>query len=293
MQLALYMRVSYIKNMLTLLAEQITHNPKDLEIHPEYIGYMVRNDGWSIRNWDRGDGWSVLYFLERGEIRIHSEDDSFVVTPGDSLFIGGQLHPDVAYSNPIELREVWFRFNTPPELVGECSVLSEMIRFRCPVEAASLVDFMTSERQALKKVASSEMLLPLRMAMLLALCEQEIERGEEAARKLSPSQRVRLVRWVRQNLAERPSPARVADMLGLSPDYFGRIFRNTFGQAPRDWLIRQRIMMARRLLDEGVLSRDDVMQQCGFDDVAHFSRQMKRLTGKTPGGSRGWTRNKR
>jgi AraC-like DNA-binding protein len=93
-------------------------------------------------------------------------------------------------------------------------------------------------------------------------------------------------------MAARPTPAQAADELGFSPDYFGRIFRNTFGMAPRDWIILQRILSVRRLLDEETASSSEIMRQCGFKDRSHFARQMKRLTGKTPGGGRGWKRRK-
>ncbi len=272
---------------LLKLAQTVAANPGDVEIHPHYSGFMTRSDGWSSRAFQHGPDWSLLYFLEKGEINTSYHSQKMTLTPGDSLFIGKDAHPDLRFSNPIELREVWFRFKPGSNATNRYAALDQMIRFQTPVEADSLIDHLSSEMQT----GGPQQVTVMRLSLLLALCGQEILREEDAGRKLSPSQRVRLVRWVRENLAARPSPARAAHMLGLSPDYFGRLFRNTFGQAPRDWLIRQRILTARRLLDDGRLSISEVMKQCGFDDQTHFSRQMKRLTGKTPLGSRGWKQN--
>jgi AraC-like DNA-binding protein len=269
------------------LAQAAANPAYFVEIHPEYIGYLSRNDGWEHPAWEREDGWSVLFLIERGEIRFGSGEHAGTVTPGDALFVGSEVKPRIAFSAPIEYREVRMRFRNPPAALKRWALLRETLRFRAPVEAASLIDHLTVEQSTLAEGDSSP-LLGFRLSLLLALCDAEVKRYKEANRKLSPVQRIRLVNWVRQNLGCRPSPARVARELGLSPDYFSRIFRNTFGQPPRDWLIRERILAARRMLDEGVLSTTEVMQSCGFDNAAHFSRQMKRLTGRTPGGSRGW-----
>lgn len=273
---------------LAKLAQIISAEPEKLETHPVYCGYITRTDGWSTESFQHDQCWSILYFLEKGEIYIDDKQFRGTLTPGDSLFIGCNTHPAVRFSNPIELREVWFHLKPKEDQNKIYADFDNICRFRTPSEATSLIDHLTAEMQAPAPDRHLKHTMTYRLSLLLALCDQEIRRENEAKRKLSPSQRVRMVRWVRENLSSRPSPRRVADMLGLSPDYFGRIFRNTFDQSPRDWLILQRIRVARRLLDEGKLPISNVMKQCGFDDQSHFSRQMKRLTGKTPGGSRGW-----
>jgi len=274
------------------VAQAASMAPEKLEIHPVYCGYITRTDGWSTENFQHAQNWSLLYFLEKGEIHLSHQHERITLTPGDGLFIGRDAHPAVRFSNPIELREVWFRFRTTSFPDREYACFETVRRFRIPVEAVSLIDHLTAERQSLDHDRRLQHAISFRLSLLLSLCDQEIHQENEAKRKLSPSQRVRMVRWVRDNLSLRPSPRQVADMLGISPDYFGRLFRNTFGQSPRDWLIHQRIMAARRLLDEGKLPTTEVMRQSGFDDQTHFSRQMKRLTGRTPGGSRGWKQKK-
>ncbi|MFO7725714.1 MAG: AraC family transcriptional regulator [Oceanipulchritudo sp.] len=277
-----------MKSMLLDFAQTVLQANAKLAVHPEYLGLIRRTDGWTTGRWERYGEWSVLYLIERGEVRIRYKGLNMAATPGDCLFIGGATHPKVVFSNPIELRELWFRVSGNIECQKGLRALRHILRFGIPVEGPSLIDHLAAENAA--KGGEGGLLLSVRVALLLILCDGEWKQAREKTRKLSPYQKVHLVRWVRQNLASRPSPAQLADQVGLSPDYFGRVFRNTFGMPPRDWLIRQRIMAARRLLDEGGLSPSEVMGECGFDDLAHFSRQMKRLTGKTPGGGRGWKR---
>ena len=274
--------------MLGDLAQTVLKAKEKVAVHPEYLGLIRRTDAWSTGRWERSGEWSVLYLIERGEVRIRHKGVNLAATPGDCLFIGGATHPKVIFSNPLELRELWFRIKGRTERQKGLRALRHILRFGSPVEGPSLVDHLAAENAA--EGGEADLLPSVRIALLLLLCDRAFKQEREKIRKLSPYQRVHLVRWVRQHLASRPSPAQAAEEIGLSPDYFGRVFRNTFGMPPRDWLIRQRILAARRLLDEGGLGTSEVMGRCGFEDLAHFSRQMKRLTGKTPGGRRGWKR---
>src|SRR5690606_8900440 len=82
---------------------------------------------------------------------------------------------------------------------------------------------------------------------LLALVAIEVARLRERTsepRTLGPIQRRRIAEYVRRQLSARPSPAELAEVVGLSPDYFSRVFHATYGCSPRDWLVRERIREA-------------------------------------------------
>jgi AraC-like DNA-binding protein len=61
---------------------------------------------------------------------------------------------------------------------------------------------------------------------------------------LNPFQRNQLIGYVHSHIDTRINPASLARSLGLSPDYFSRLFRNAFGLPPRSWLMRERIRLA-------------------------------------------------
>ncbi len=50
-------------------------------------------------------------------------------------------------------------------------------------------------------------------------------------------------------------------MVDLSDAYFSRVFRQTFGEAPRAWLVRQRITRAALALDESTRSITEIAHQ--------------------------------
>ncbi|MBI3832255.1 MAG: helix-turn-helix transcriptional regulator [Planctomycetes bacterium] len=103
-----------------------------------------------------------------------------------------------------------------------------------------------------------------------------------AAQTLSERQRQLLGAYVREHLAKRPRPSELAGVLRLSPDYFARIFRKTFGIPPRAWLVRERMTVAAQRLSESNLTVSEVAYELGFQDVFLFSRQFKRIFGRAP-----------
>ncbi len=68
----------------------------------------------------------------------------------------------------------------------------------------------------------------------------------------------------------------------ISEVYFRRIFKETFGTTPKQFILNARIEEAKRLLIEGISSISSISSACGFSSVYHFSRAFKAETGYTP-----------
>ena len=68
----------------------------------------------------------------------------------------------------------------------------------------------------------------------------------------------------------------------LSPSHFARLFKQTIGQSPYQFLMTYRIEQAKRMLDKPNTLAIDIALHCGFSDQAHFSRTFKKIEGITP-----------
>ncbi len=69
----------------------------------------------------------------------------------------------------------------------------------------------------------------------------------------------------------------------LSPSRFSTIFRQQFGLAPHQYLMRLRIAQSKDMLQRTDLPLQRVADDCGFSDIHHFSKTFKRVIGLTPG----------
>jgi transcriptional regulator GlxA family with amidase domain len=74
----------------------------------------------------------------------------------------------------------------------------------------------------------------------------------------------------------------LADKIGLSQNFFCKMFRQIIGNSPLEYVNEARIQLAKNLLATTVLSVEEISSRSGFDDVAYFYRIFKRHTNMTP-----------
>ena len=82
------------------------------------------------------------------------------------------------------------------------------------------------------------------------------------------------------------SPARLAELVNLSPSRLHQLFKEETGVPPARYLRRLRMQRARELLETTHLSVKQVMAGVGLTDESHFVRDFKKTFGLTPAGYR-------
>ena len=88
--------------------------------------------------------------------------------------------------------------------------------------------------------------------------------------------------YLKSHYAENISLSELASAANLSRFYLLRVFRNQMGVPPHEYQTQVRITQARKLLRKGHSILDTAFET-GFFDQSHFSRNFKRITGRTPG----------
>ena len=68
----------------------------------------------------------------------------------------------------------------------------------------------------------------------------------------------------------------------MSPRTFARRFRAETGTTPHLWLTHQRVLLARRMLEEGDDPIDTVAARCGFGTGAMLRHHFGRIVGVSP-----------
>ncbi|MEL6324626.1 MAG: AraC family transcriptional regulator [Pseudomonadota bacterium] len=69
---------------------------------------------------------------------------------------------------------------------------------------------------------------------------------------------------------------------GLSASHFSRLFKQTVGDTPYQFLTRYRVEQASELLSDPSRAMIDIALACGFSDQPHFTRVFKQIRGETP-----------
>lgn len=123
---------------------------------------------------------------------------------------------------------------------------------------------------------------------LLAYIENRFAAGagrsgaDQVAMGLSRAQRQRLRDYVQAHLDMDLSLADLSGQVGLSPSYFCRVFKHSFGESPHRYLTRARLEEARRLLADRGLSIVEVADRVGFSSQSHLTAVFRRFYGVTP-----------
>ncbi|MDY7535253.1 AraC family transcriptional regulator [Pseudomonas sp. Bout1] len=100
---------------------------------------------------------------------------------------------------------------------------------------------------------------------------------------LAAHQRRQLVEYIDQQLAEPVSLGQLAGLCALSEYHFARMFRESFGLPPHQYLLARRLARARELLRGGALPLGEIALACGFSSASHFTNRFRQAMGATPG----------
>jgi len=95
-----------------------------------------------------------------------------------------------------------------------------------------------------------------------------------------------VIQFIRNNLSGRLDSSILSRLACMSKPTFFRMFRREFGMSPAQFIIRERIRMARQLLSNTSFPINRISSECGFEDVNHFIRIFRQIEGVTPGGFR-------
>jgi AraC family transcriptional regulator len=99
---------------------------------------------------------------------------------------------------------------------------------------------------------------------------------------LSALQLRRALEYIHSHLAANIPLKSLAATAGISPFHFARLFKQTTGCAPHQYIIRCRLARARQLLLERSGSTADVALEVGFCDQSHLTTHFRRAYGVTP-----------
>ncbi len=87
---------------------------------------------------------------------------------------------------------------------------------------------------------------------------------------------------IRARLDQTITVDEMAREAGMSPSHFARVFKETLGSTPMQYVLAYRIEQAMKMMEDRARPLGDIALACGFADQAHFSRSFKQITGQTP-----------
>lgn len=90
------------------------------------------------------------------------------------------------------------------------------------------------------------------------------------------------ITYIEDHLAEDLSLSEIAAVVHLSPYHFARLFKESAGFSPHQYVIQRRVERAKLLLSTTNRSLTTIAHIVGFAHESHLALHFKRLTGLTP-----------
>ena len=102
-------------------------------------------------------------------------------------------------------------------------------------------------------------------------------RGGLARHKLK-----RAIAFINENLDRDLKLIEIASLAAMSPYHFARMFKQSTGSTPYQYLVRQRLVKAKELLRHSNLAIADVGYEVGYKNPSHFAKVFRQHTKVSP-----------
>ena len=99
---------------------------------------------------------------------------------------------------------------------------------------------------------------------------------------LPQRQLMKVLDYIDAHLGQNLKLENLAQLLDMSQFHFSRLFKQSMGLAPYQYLTQQRVERAKQLLKQTDRSIVDIALHCGFNSHSHLSKKFRQITGMTP-----------
>ncbi len=226
----------------------------------------------------------VLIFTTDGRGRISLQKQRFIARPSTVAWLDTSLpYAHGCAAGCDEWRYLWMgiRGYGLHDVFDFLRVRNAPV-FRPPDDDAARSAFITVNDQLRQRSGFTDSSTSAAIAGLIAdLVESRQEQTGDVPE--GGQERVAMViREIRNAIARAWTVPDLAAAANLSVSQLHRVFKETVGTTPIDWIRHERINFAKQLLIEADTKVAAVALRCGYRDPYHFSRDFRRLTGYSP-----------
>ena len=225
-------------------------------------------------------------FVRDHEAALEKDDVCFIpskVLHGDAERKGAALYESVVFDmDMLRLRSYY-----PDDFIS--SVVSESVIFDSviPHTNTKILSIVRGLFEAMKTQGEGfEFVVTASLFLLFGEIKSQrlyIQRKSLSASRLRQEEQMEaVISFIKKKFSEDISLEDMAATAHLSPKYFCRLFKDTTGRSPIEYLNWFRVNMACTHLRDGQDKLSDIAYSCGFNDFSYFIKIFRRYKGITP-----------
>lgn len=239
--------------------------------------------------------WEILRVLD-GSLQIHIDDELYLAQTGDILLIrGGVLHGGIPNSCVYEcfVFDLYGLFRTMDMVKKSLRPFyRQTILPECLYSVQSDSSFLTtvnelmatfrdnSEKDCRELITISCLGKLFATILKLGLYSPATEKSISSNHRIGQVKTV--LEYIETNYGCGISLDSLADVVGMNPKYFCRVFHSLTHQSPMEYVNYYRIEQAAYQLDNMDKSITAIGTECGFSESSYFTKVFKKFKGVTP-----------
>lgn len=222
----------------------------------------------------------LIMYIKKGAGYLKSPDKTGSFYAGDLITV--DCYQPHTYAATKDSEILWVHFNgaTSREYVEAVKSSDRMI--------CSLTNGLTAERlflSILTAVKTQERGMDALCSCHIVRLLTEILSTDRNCRISDPSSHIveDTLSYISSHICEELPLKQLADRAGLSPFYFSRIFKKETGFTPHNYILHNRINIAKFYLKSSHYSIKEICFHSGFPTESSFCTTFKKICGMTPG----------
>ncbi|CAG7618203.1 HTH-type transcriptional activator RhaR [Paenibacillus solanacearum] len=258
-----------------------------------YIQHVKRTEPFERTN--HFHGTYEVYYLISGQRTYFIKDRSYLISPGDLVFINKlDLHKTSDVGEPghervvINFSDRFLGSDHPlytPALFAAFQHPSHVFRLKLQ-DQLFVQHILKRMTQELKEKATGYetyvKLLLMELLLFAGRCSEKQETVSFEHRSPMHKKISEVVRHINDSFHEPLTLAGLSERFYMSPFYLSRAFREVTGFTFVEYVNTTRIKEAQRLLKETNMKIIEIADAVGFENIAHFGRMFKKLARLTP-----------
>ncbi len=175
------------------------------------------------------------------------------------------------------------KLETPQNKSGNWTLENLNYHLKNNAELKNVIDRIT--HISLGKSEVKNMLADLALQELLIRIMQTQARNlifEEYKKYSSQNRFAFVIEYVETHLEEQITVEKLSKLACMSESNFYKAFKREFGITPVEYILKQRISLAKKLLTNMKLSITDVCYKAGFNSLSYFSVLFKKYADQSP-----------
>lgn len=237
--------------------------------------------------------------VDSGSGIYSTNNESYTMRPGDVfIFSSNEYHCITEVGNDglgltnlhFEPRYLWGNQSDSfsEENINICFYHSKNFKNRIPVNASfPIINYVNLIKAELtEKPAEYHLQVKSLLNLLLITLVRQFGYSDKntSVSSLQFKNIQHTLSYIDQHFTEKLSLTELAELAGMSPNYFSAFFKKISGVTLWDYISHKRIDMAARLIRRRDSGQNmlDIALLCGFNNTANFNKMFKRVTGMTP-----------